>query len=116
MESNGEKKRVVTPAEENEEEEKQQDDEEKIDEFFEILGRLREARFATKCLHEVEASAARKKVRVHEPVWTPTFEMEDFAGLEADYPNIKIKFSSNKEREMKEKEGEEKGLDLNLSL
>lgn len=111
MERDGKKRTVATP-----EEEAEQDDEEKIEKFFEIIGRLREARFATKCLHEPEVSVARKKVKVHKPVWTPTFEMEDFVGLETDCANINLKFSLNMESKTKEKEGEEKGLDLNLSL
>ncbi|KAF3455375.1 hypothetical protein FNV43_RR05826 [Rhamnella rubrinervis] len=110
MERDGKKRVVVTP------EEGEQDDEEKIEKFFEIIGRLREARFATKCLHEPEASVARKKMKVHKPVWTPTFEMEDFVGLETDSANINLKFSFNEEHKTNEKEGEEKGLDLNLSL
>lgn len=106
-------KRMLTPADE---EETEKDDEEKIEKFFEIIGRLREARFSTKYLHDLEVNVARKKMKAHEPVWTPIFELEDFAGLETDKANTNINCSSIKECQMKEKEGEEKGLDLNLSL
>lgn len=112
MERDG-SKRMLTPEDEVELE---KDDEEKIEKFFEITGRLREARFLTKYLHELEVNVATKKMKVHEPVWTPIFELEDFAGLETEKANKNIKCSSNKECQMKEKEGEEEGLDLNLSL
>ena len=90
------------------------DEEKKIEEFFAIVKRLREARSLIMKASNKDA----KKVKVHGPVWTPVFKLEDFAGQEKDgNSNISVRCSFEKDiGKGNEKEGEEKGLDLNLTL
>ncbi|KAJ9180366.1 hypothetical protein P3X46_008624 [Hevea brasiliensis] len=88
------------------------DEDEKVEKFFAIIRRLRDARnCSTNSLREFEACKRMKKAKKgHVPVWTPSFQLEDFAGLnlaETIQPS-----SSNKDQE-KEKREE---LDLNLTL
>ncbi|PON66576.1 NIM1-interacting protein [Trema orientale] len=130
MERDGKKRIIATEEKEDEgEEEKvkqdhddddEDEEEEKIEKFFAIIKRLREARTSiANCLHEFEVSNKdAKKVRVHAPAWTPVFELEDFAGPEKDdNAGTSYRFSMKKAIGVeKEEEREEKGLDLNLTL
>ncbi|PON69616.1 NIM1-interacting protein [Parasponia andersonii] len=128
MERDGKKRIIATEEKEEEEEEVKQDhddgdeeeEEEKIEKFFAIIKSLREARtWITNCLNEFEVSNKdAKKLRVHGPAWTPVFELEDFAGPEKDdNAGTSYRFSMKKAIGVgKEKEREEKGLDLNLTL
>ncbi|WKA02630.1 hypothetical protein VitviT2T_020794 [Vitis vinifera] len=104
------------------EEEQGQDEEEKIEMFFAIIRRFHDAcGQSMNSLHEpketTNAQQVRKKPKIqHESVWTPSFEWEDFAGLELK--NACITYSSITTNEPvkkeKEKNQEWKGLDLNL--
>lgn len=68
-------------------EEEQEQDEEKIEKFFAIIRRFRDAcGHSMDSLHEpkktTDTERVRKKPKIqHEYVWTPSFEWEDFAGL-----------------------------------
>ena len=119
MERNG-KRRIITTdedKEENKEEQDYDDEEEKIEKFFAIIRRIREARTSiTKCLHELEVSNKdAKKVRVHGPTWTPVFELEDFAGVLEKDDNASLSKRFYMKGDISNGK-EEKGLDLNLTL
>ncbi|EEF50007.1 uncharacterized protein LOC125368685 [Ricinus communis] len=88
------------------------DDDEKVEKFFSIIRRLRDARdLSTNSLRETEARKRMKKAKkTQTPVWTPSFQLEDFGGLEL--ADITQPTSSNNEQEKKKREE----LDLNLSL
>ncbi|KAK9265690.1 hypothetical protein L1049_012579 [Liquidambar formosana] len=66
--------------------EKDEDDEEKMEKFFALIKRIREAREQlTKCSEEFQAkvnSANKQKVAAEKPnsiaVWNPSFQREDF--------------------------------------
>lgn len=96
------------------------DEEEKIEEFFAIIKRLRAARSSMRhCSLQLEASNKdAKKVKVHGPVWSPVFKLEDFAGQEKEgNPNVSIRCCIEEEiSNGKEKGREEKELDLDLTL
>ncbi|KAA8545283.1 hypothetical protein F0562_020067 [Nyssa sinensis] len=87
MEGGGRKKRLPF----HEEEEKDMNDEEKIEKFFAIIRRFRDARDRpANSLHDSkEAIRATKKTKVHEPaaVWVPSFQWEDFAEPNANIAN-----------------------------
>lgn len=106
----GEGKPKIATSEDEVERDHGGDEEKKIEEFFAIVKRLREAQ----SLIMKDA----KKVKVRGPVWTPVFKLEDFAGQEKDgNSNISVRCSSENDiGKGNEKEGEEKGLDLNLTL
>ncbi|KAL5582700.1 hypothetical protein UlMin_015142 [Ulmus minor] len=108
----GGKKRMAMPEEEEEQEEQ-------IEKFFEIIRRIKEAQASlVKCSideTEVSAKAAKKAKKVHGAEWIPTFELEDFAGLQKNNACKNIVCSNKGQREQKGKK-EDKGLDLNLTL
>lgn len=90
------------------------DEDEKVEKFFAIIRRLRDARsnFSTNSLREMEAWKRMKKAKkVHVPIWTPTFQLEDFSGL--DLADATQPSSSNNKGQGQEKKEE---LDLNLVL
>ena len=120
MEKDGTKKKATAEVEQDHHQRCHGDEERKIEKFFAIIERLREARAsAANSLDELAGSVKHaKKARVHGPVWTPVFELEDFAGPEKnDNAGTSTRRPpGNGTAEGKEKEGEEKGLDLNLTL
>ncbi|KAG6774920.1 hypothetical protein POTOM_018338 [Populus tomentosa] len=96
------------------EEEENDDEDERIEKFFAIIRRLRDARmYSRTCLREQEAcKIAKKAKKTHAPVWTPKFQLEDFAEPGLESTRISQPSSSKKERGKEKKEE----LDLNLTL
>ncbi|KAJ9186031.1 hypothetical protein P3X46_005589 [Hevea brasiliensis] len=90
------------------------DEDEKVEKFFAIIRRLRDARNLPKnSLRELEAWKRMKKAKqVHVPIWTPSFQLEDFSALELADATQPSSSSNNKEQEKEKK----KELDLNLTL
>jgi hypothetical protein len=96
------------------EEEENDDEDERIEKFFAIIRRLRDARmYSRTCLREQEAcKIAKKAKKAHAPVWTPKFQLEDFEEPGLESTRISQPSSSNKECGKEKKEE----LDLNLTL
>ncbi|CAI0551887.1 unnamed protein product [Linum tenue] len=87
-------------------------DDEKIDKFFAIIKRLREARHgSSSSLRHMEAQRAKKAKKIQAP-WTPSFQLEDFAGF-AGLRTVEPIASSEREVCAQEEKHE---IDLNLAL
>ncbi|CAI0382052.1 unnamed protein product [Linum tenue] len=88
-------------------------DEEKIDKFFAIIKRLREARHvsSSSTLQQMEAQREKKAKKIQAP-WTPSFQLEDFAGL-AGLRTAGTCTTTEKEICAQEEKHE---IDLNLAL